>query len=74
MYPLVREKNGTHPWRWNTPAHYAIEIEIDPLDHREHVIPNWKKCRMFDMPVVFVVDDEEAALKTAQILHEAGAK
>jgi len=74
VYPLVREENGTHPWRWNTPARYAIEIETDPLDHREHVIHNWRKCRAFGMPVIFVVDDEEAALKTAQILHEAGAK
>ena len=74
MYPLVREERGTHPWRWNTPARYAIEIETDPLDHKEHVIHNWKKCRAFGVPVIFVVDDEEAALKTARMLHEAGAK
>ena len=74
VYPLVREERGTHPWRWNTPARYAIEIETDPLDHKEHVIHNWKKCRAFGVPVIFIVDDEEAALKTARMLREAGAR
>jgi len=74
VYPLVREERGTHPWRWNTPARYAVEIETDPLDHKEHVIHNWKKCRAFGVPVIFIVDEEEAALKTARILREAGAR
>jgi len=74
VYPLVREERGTHPWRWNAPARYAVEVETDPFDHRDRVIHNWRKCRAFGMPAIFVVDDEEAALKTTQILREAGAK
>jgi hypothetical protein len=74
VYPLLRDEGKTHPWRWNTPCRYAVEIETDPLDHKEHVINNWKKCRAFGVPVIFVVDDEEAAFKTAKILRDAGAR
>jgi len=74
VYPFVREGQRTHPWRWNTPRRYAVEVETDPLDHKEHVIDNWKKCAAFGIPVIFTVDDEEVAVKTAKMLRDAGAR
>ena len=66
VFPLekkARDKSQEINFKmWDTPHVYAIEVETKPLEYKERLLGNWRKCKNMGIPVIFAVKDYEKAL------------
>jgi len=68
--PLTRNPDGRwNPRFWDTAHTFTIEVEIDPIKHRQRVINNLVKNKAFGKPVIFATSRPRWANRLVDILH-----
>jgi len=72
VYPYMKTEEGkVDAVGWDTAHRFAVEVETQPEHHLDRVIHNYKKNAKFNMPVIFVVDNEKSAQAIREALKDA---
>ena len=76
VFPLekkARDKSQEINFKmWDTPHVYAIEVETKPLEYKERLLGNWRKCKNMGIPVIFAVKDYDTQLAVEEFLKSQG--
>ena len=70
VVPLTRDPDGKwNPRYWDNAHAFTVEVEIDPIKHRQRVVNNLVKNKGFGKPVIFATTRERWANGLVDILH-----
>ena len=68
--PLARDPDGKwNPRYWDNAHAFTVEVEIDPIKHRQRVVNNLMKNKGFGKPVIFATTRDRWANRLVDILH-----
>jgi hypothetical protein len=70
VVPLTRDPDGKwNPRYWDNAHTFTVEVEIDPIKHRQRVVNNLMKNKGFGKPVIFATTRDNWANRLVDILH-----
>lgn len=74
VYPVARRDGRLNFAHWDSGRAFTVEVEIDPMKHKQRVLNNLKKNRdRWGLPVIFATIKPKWANDLVRILHdEAG--